>query len=221
MPDYTLYSFWKSSCSARLRIALNLKCIPFRVVPVDLLKDEQASEAHRELNPSRSVPLLLGKNGLRIGQSMAALEYLEEAHPQIQLLPPALDIEGRAIVRALANIIACDTQPVTNLRILKRVRSIGGNAEDWARKLVLDNLAAYEAVITNCAGDYSYGDTVTISDACLLPAVWNARMFGIDVTQFSVISKIVERLERLGAVQQSSYTKQPDTPEEFKSGQSC
>lgn len=217
MSEYTLYSFWKSSCSARLRIALNLKGIPYKSVPVDLLKGEQTSDAHKKLNPSGSVPLLLGETGFKIGQSLAALEYLEESHVGTQLLPPTSDVQGRAIVRTLASIIACDTQPVTNLRILNRVSALGGNAETWAQDLMADGLQAYEVVTALWAGNYSYGDSVTIADACLLPAVWNAKKFKVDMSRYPTIVKVVERLEQLEAVQRSFYSRQVDTPEEFRS----
>lgn len=133
MADYTLYSYFRSSCSARLRIALNLKDIPYDVVPVNLVRDEQLSEAHRALNPSATVPLLLfrrpERHGFRVGQSVAGLEFLDEVHPQTPLLPPAGDAEARAVVRALVHIVAADTQPVTKLRVVRRVRALGGDAD--------------------------------------------------------------------------------------------
>lgn len=217
MSEYTLYSFWKSSCSARLRIVLNLKGISYKVVPVDLLNGEQTSTAYKNLNRSGSVPLLIGESGFKIGQSLAALEYLEESHTGTHLLPPTSDVQGRAIVRTLASIIACDTQPVTNLRILNRVKAMGGDAETWAQELMADGLEAYEAVMALWAGNYSYGDTVTIADACLLPAVWNAKKFNVDMSLYPTIVKVVERLEQLEAVKRSFYSRQLDTPDEFRS----
>ncbi len=222
MSEYVLYSFWRSSCSARLRIALNLKGIPYATVSVDLLNGEQASSHHKSLNPSASVPLLLRTEDsgrtLKIGQSLAAMEYLDEAHTEIEkkLLPPPSDVQGRALVRVLADIIACDSQPVTNLRIMKRVAALGGDAEQWNCELIEESLVAYEAVAASCAGVYSYGDNITMADACLVPAVWNARRFGVDLSQFPTISKAMENLERLEAVKKSSPFTQPDTPTEFR-----
>lgn len=208
MPEYTLYSFWRSSCSARLRIALNLKGIIYETISVDLLQHEQTTASYKNINPSGSVPLLLRndpKSPIKIGQSMAALEYLEEAHPEYSLLPPTSDIRGRAIVRTLANIIACDTQPVTNLRIMKRVRALGGDAEQWNHELMVSSLTAYEATAAPHAGRFSYGDSVTVADVCLLPAVWNAKRFGVDLTPFPTIVKIAEALEQLKAVRDVIY----------------
>lgn len=226
MTEYTLYGFWRSSSSARLRIALNLKEIPYAQVSVNLLEGAQASPEHKKLNPSASVPLLLLRNSgdstttttLKIGQSMAALEYLEETHGSAgrRLLPPATDIHGRAIVRVLANIIACDNQPVTNLRIMKRVTALGGDAEKWNRELMEESLGAYEAVAASYAGKFSYGNEVSIADACLVPAVWNARRFGVDLGRFPTISKVMHDLEGLEAVKRSAPLAQPDTPEELR-----
>lgn len=217
MPDYNLYSYYRSSCSARLRIALNLKGIAYDLVPVNILKDEQLSAEHKALNPSCSVPLLCKKGDatpFKIGQSVAALEYLDEIHP-VPLLPLKSDPEGRAITRTLVNIVSCDIQPVTNLRIMRRVRALGGNAEEWNKELMQDGLQAYEVVASNWAGKYSYGDNLTMADVCLLPAAWNAKRFGVDLGQFPTISKVVENMEQLPAVAKASYFNQPDTPEEM------
>ncbi|KAK2606033.1 hypothetical protein QQS21_003551 [Conoideocrella luteorostrata] len=220
MPDYTLYAYFRSSCSARLRIILNLKNIQYEHIPINLLKDEQLSAEHKALNPSASVPLLVSHTsagaGFKIGQSVAALEYLEEVHPEVPALPPASDPKGRATVRVLCEIIAADTQPVTNLRIMRRVRALGGNAEEWNKELMADGLRAYEAVVKDSAGRYSVGDNVTMADACLMPAVWNAQRFGVNVSQFSVLAKVVQNLSEHPAVQKAEYFRQPDCPEDLR-----
>lgn len=220
MPDYTLHSYFRSSCSARIRIAFNVKGIEYDIVPVNLLKNEQLSEEHLKLNPSASVPLLIchraKTDGFKIGQSVAALEYLEEVHPENPLLPPPSNPEARATVRTLMAIICADTQPVTNLRIMRRVRELGGNAEEWNRQLMSDGLRAYEAVAKNSAGKYSVGDEVTMADACLMPAVWNAQRFGVDVEAFPTVKGVAERLNELSAVKKAHYFNQPDTPEELR-----
>jgi len=149
----------------------------------------------------------------RIGQSMAALEWLEEAHPDARpLLPPAPDLVGRATVRSLANIIACDTQPVTNMRILKRIRVLGGDANQWARELMADGLAAYEAALAGVAGKYSYGDNVTIADVCLVPAVWGALRFEVDISAYPTIKRIFEAISEDPAVAKAHWKNQEDTP---------
>ncbi|KAI6782606.1 glutathione S-transferase [Emericellopsis cladophorae] len=215
MSDYTLYGYFRSSCTARVRIALYLKGVSCDDVPINLLKNEQASSKHKELNPSGTVPLLVDNNsGFKIGQSVAALEYLEETHPERSLLPK--DAQARATIRQLVNIIACDTQPVTNLRIMRQVRALGGVAEDWNLGLMMDGLQAYEAVAQGCAGKYSFADEVSLADCVLVPAAWNAQRFGVDMTKFPVIQGIMKNLEELDAVKRADYLVQSDTPEELR-----
>ncbi|EFQ27338.1 maleylacetoacetate isomerase [Colletotrichum graminicola] len=215
--EYILYSYFRSSCSARLRIALNLKSIPYTTIPTNLLKNEHLAPAHRALNPSASVPLLVhcAAANFRVTQSVAALEYLEETHPSSTPLLPR-DPKARAVVRSLVDIIACDVQPVTNLRIMRRVRALGGDAEQWNRELMADGLAAYEAVAQEWAGRYSVGDEISLADACLLPAYWNAERFGVDLSGYPTIREIVDGLKDHPAVIKANYHNQPDTPEELR-----
>ncbi|GKU07006.1 maleylacetoacetate isomerase [Fusarium langsethiae] len=218
--NYTLYTYFRSSCSARLRIAMNVKEIKYDLTPVNLLKNEHSSDKHKALNPSGSVPVLIppiaGSKPFRIGQSVAALEYLEEKHPEHPLLPPLSDLEARANVRALVNIICTDVQPVTNLRIMRRVRELGGNAEEWNCKLMTDGLRAYEEVAKNTAGRCSVGDELTMADACLIPAWWNAERFGVDLSAFPTVQRIAENLKDHPAVVKAHWQNQPDTPDNLK-----
>ncbi|KAK7421612.1 hypothetical protein QQX98_002079 [Neonectria punicea] len=206
--------------STRIRIALAFKSISYDVIPVNLLKNDQLSEEHRALNPSASVPVLVPHeskdNAFKIGQSLAALEYLDERHPEVPLLPPRSDPTARALVRTLADIVVVDIQPVTNLRIMRRVRELGGNAEEWNRQLMSDGLRAYEAVAEKCAGKYSMGDEFSMADVCLIPAVWNAERFGVDISQFPTVQRIAGNLNKHPAVMEGHYFNQPDTPEELK-----
>ncbi|KAM6536012.1 hypothetical protein FALCPG4_005534 [Fusarium falciforme] len=218
--DYTLYSYFRSSCSARLRIALNIKSIKYDMVYVNLLKNEQLSDEHKALNPSASVPVLINKASkgtpFKVGQSVAALEYLEEKHLQVPMLPPTSDPEARAMVRTLVDIVCVDIQPPTNLRIMRRVRELGGSAEDWNLQLMTQGMAAYENVAAGTAGKYSFGDEVTLADACLIPAIWNAQRFGVDLKAFPTISRIVENLKDHPAVVKAHWQNQPDTPENLR-----
>ncbi len=216
MSDYTLYTYFRSSCSGRLRITLNLKNIAYTPVYVNLLKGEQTSDAHRALNPSATVPLLVAhRDGdLRIGQSMAAVEYLDEKHPQAALLPT--DVKSRAIARALANIIANDVQPVTNLRILKRLRAINADAEAWSIELINDGLRAYEDTAKASAGRYSVGDDVTIADVALMPAIWGAERFSISLDPYPTVKKIAANLSEHPAFQKAHPFVQEDCPEELR-----
>lgn len=226
---YTLVTYFRSSCSARLRIALYLKNLSYNPVYINLLKGEQHDPANLAYNPSHSVPTLIpnlssdpSSNKFRITQSLAALEYLNELHPAVPLLPQ--DVQGRATVRALANIIACDVQPVTNLRILARIGALtpGSNDEkaavraQWAKELITEGLAAYEAIAKDVAGSYSVGDTVSMADVCLVPAVWGAERFNVDMHAFPTVVRVCERLAGLDAVRRAHWKSQGDTPEELR-----
>lgn len=223
-PKITLYTYFRSSCSARLRIALNLKSLSFDSVFVNLLKGEQSSAAHRAVNPSGSVPALVvefpGKPAVTITQSLAALEYLEEitssSTSTASLFPKGCDPETRAVVRTLASIVACDVQPVTNLKILKKVGELGVAREAWSKEFTENGLRAYETIAASTAGKFSVGDSITMADACLAPAVWNAQRIGIDLTAFPTVVRVMEGLEMEEVVKKANYKNQGDTPEELR-----
>ncbi|EPS33946.1 Maleylacetoacetate isomerase [Penicillium oxalicum] len=218
----TLYTYFRSSCSARLRIALYLKEIPFKPIFVNLLRDEQSTPSHRSINPSGTVPALVvqrpgpEQHPVILTQSLAALEYLDETFPDQgpKLLPS--DPETRALVRTLAQIIGCDVQPVTNLRILKRVAPFGADRTVWSKDLIEDGFRAYEALVSSSAGKFSVGDQITMADLCLIPAVWGAERVGMDMSTFPVIQKIAKNLEMEEAVQKGHWQTQPDTPEDLR-----
>ncbi|KKK12316.1 hypothetical protein ARAM_001363 [Aspergillus rambellii] len=237
-PQVTLYTYFRSSCSARLRIALALKSIPYTSVPINLLKDEQGSPQNTSVNPSATVPTLIiqrtvptnnnnnnnnnnNPHIITITQSRAALEYLDEATDLApatapKLLPPASNPEARALVRTLCDIIACDVQPVTNLRILKRVAPLGVDRAAWSKDLIEAGFRAYEALVVRSAGVFSVGDGITMADLCLVPAVWGAQRAGVDLGRFPTIKRVVERLEMEEAVRKGHWMTQEDTPEEFQ-----
>lgn len=218
----SLHTYFRSSCSARLRIALHLKKIPFTPVYVNLLKGEHLSPAYLSTNPSSTVPTLVIQRDFKepviITQSLAALEYIDEAFPDKgpALLPPLSDPESRALVRTLADIISCDIQPVTNLRILKRVEPHGVDRAGWSKDLIEHGLRAYEVIVAKSAGRFSVGDQITIADLCLIPAAWGAERVGVDLRAFPVIHRIVINLEAEEAVKLSHWANQGDTPEEFR-----
>ncbi|KAL6831696.1 glutathione S-transferase [Trichoderma camerunense] len=220
-PTYTIYSYFRSSCSARLRMVLNLKGIEYELIPVNLLKNEHLTSEHKARNPTATVPLLIrtagDRSAFKIGQSVAAIEFLEETHPQgHHILPPASNPEARAATRALAGIIACDLQPVTNMKIMKRLRAMGANAEQWNKEIMTEILEAYESAVKDWAGEYSVGDEITLADVCLLPAVWNAQRYGVDLDQFPIITRISEKLSKHPAIVKAHWQNQPDTPEELR-----
>lgn len=208
-----LYSYWRSSASYRVRMALNLKGLDYRIEPVHLVRDggRQYSPEYAALNPQQLVPTLVdGQNVIR--QSMAMLEYLEEIAPEPALLPA--EPLARAQVRAIANAIACDIHPLNNLRVLKYLVGKLGveDAEkmSWYRHWTETGLAAVESLVRETAGEFCHGDTVSIADCCLLPQVYNARRFDCDLTGLDHIQRICTRLESLEAVRQAAPENQPD-----------
>lgn len=224
-PLFHLHSYFRSSCSARLRIACNLKQIPLTYSYINLLANDQTSASYTQINPSKSVPTLTldpqsdTPSGpfADITQSLAALEYLEEAFPgRYPLLPLATNQIGRAQVRTLANIIACDVQPVTNLRILSRVRALGGDGASWAKDLMTEGLLAYEAIVSSTAGKFSVGDQVTLADVCLVPAVWGAQRWGVDLNQMPVLMGVYENMGKMEEVDRAHWQRQEDTPQDLR-----
>lgn len=212
----TLYGFYRSSCSARLRIALLSKQLKFESVPVDLPGGLHLKDEYARFNPSRSVPtLVIAGHKAPITQSMAMLEYLEEMYPNSPALLPK-DAIARAQVRALANIIACDVQPVTNMKVLKRVEALGEDRNKWARDFHADGFTAFEAIIKDTAGKYSVGDDITLADICLVPACWNAERFGLNLDKFPTIMRVYETLSSVSAFQEGHWRKQSDCPKDMR-----
>lgn len=214
MSDYKIYSYFRSSCSARIRIVMGLKGLSFETIPINLLKDEHLSDEHRARNPSMTVPLLVCPGNFTIAQSVAALEYLEETHPDTPTLPS--DAKARAVARSLVNIINADTQPVTNMRIMRLVKPLGQDPAEWNKKLMADGLRAYEASAAKSAGKYSVGDQVTMADACLMPAYWNAERYNVDLSEFPTLNKIAANLNEHPAVKAAHPFRQPDCPADLR-----
>ncbi|MCP3020738.1 maleylacetoacetate isomerase [Cupriavidus basilensis] len=210
-----LYSYFRSSASYRVRIALQLKGLPYEYLPVHLLRDggQQLQPAYRALNPDALVPTLLDDDHVLI-QSVAMVEYLDETHPEPPLLPgSALD---RAYIRALALEVACEIHPLNNLRVLKYLKHTLGVAEEakdaWYRHWVE---LGFESVNTNLvrsgkAGRFCFGDTPTLADICLVPQVFNAQRFNIDVARYPAIAKVFDACMALPAFQQAEPKAQPD-----------
>ncbi len=211
-----LYSYFRSSASYRVRIALNLKGLPCEIVPVHLLRQggEQFSEAYRKLNPDALVPALQLEDESVLTQSLAIIEYLEEVHPSPALLPAsAID---RAWVRSLSLAIACDIHPVNNLRVLRfLVNELGVSEDDknrWYRHWVEQGLASVEALLSRDArtGRFCSGDTPGLADCFLVPQVANAQRMHCDLTSMPTIRRINDACLALEAFAAASPARQPD-----------
>ncbi len=212
-PKLVLYSYWRSSASYRVRMALNLKGLDYEVRPVHLVRDggQQHSAEYLALNPQGLVPTLVD-GATVITQSLAMLEYLEERHSAPALLPG--DAAGRARVRAIASAIACDIHPLNNLRVLKHLVGEVGVDESaklaWYRHWTQTGLQAVEKMLAQGAGDFCHGDEPSIADCCLLPQVYNAHRFNCDLSGLQAIGRICTNLEALDPVHRAAPEQQPD-----------
>lgn len=214
-----LYSYFRSSASYRVRIALNLKGLPYEVVPVHLLRNggEQFSPAYRKLNPDALVPALVDEvdgEERALNQSLAIIEYLDETHPALPLLPQ--DPFDRAHVRGIALSIACDIHPLNNLRVLRYlVRDLKVSEDDknaWYRHWCEQGLAALETTLSldRRTGRFCYGDTPTLADCCLVPQIANAQRLNCDLSAMPTVMRINETCLALEAFAKAAPANQPD-----------
>jgi len=186
-----LYDNWRSSAAYRVRIALNLKGIAYEQVPIDLRAGAQHEDAYRRENPEGLVPCLVD-GGLRLRQSLAIIDHLDERVPEPPLLPadPALRAEARAIALA----IACDIHPLNNLRVLQYLERELGLDEAarlrWYRHWIATGLDALEAELRDRAGTFCLGEQPTVADLCLVPQMYNARRYACDVDPYPTLRRI-------------------------------
>jgi maleylacetoacetate isomerase len=208
-----LYTYFRSSASYRVRIALHLKGLAFEPRYVHLLRKEQTAPAYRDLNPQGLVPTLVDGSTV-LTQSLAIIEYLEETHPEPPLLPATA--AERAQVRSLAYLIACDTQPLQNLRVLRYLGHELGVDEmrrtAWIIHWIRESFIALEARLAKSplAGAYCWGDRPGLADICLVPQVYNARRFDCELRDFPRIVQISDRCLELPTFQAASPDQQDD-----------
>lgn len=214
-----LYTYFRSSAAYRVRIALNLKGLPYDAVPVHLVRDggEHLASPYQNVNPERLVPALdTGDTDASIAltQSLAIIEYLDEAHPGTPLLPRrAID---RAYVRALALSIACDLHPINNLRVLRYLTGTLGVSEAdkdaWYKHWCLQGLQAFETQLLRQGrhGRFCHGDSPTLADCVLIPQMYNARRFNVDLSTTPTLVGIDERCMQIEAFRLAAPESQPD-----------
>lgn len=210
-----LYSYFRSSAAYRVRIALNLKGLDYEYAPVHLLRDggQQLKPEYRALNPDGIVPTLVDGDEV-LSQSLAIIEYLEETHPEPPLLPrPPAD---RAFVRAIALQVACEIHPLDNLRVLKYLKHQVKTPEDvkdaWYAHWVEMGFTSLEKRLAGDqrVGALCFGDTPTVADLCLVPQVFNARRFKIDMSRFPTLERIADHADQIDAFQRAAPAQQPD-----------
>lgn len=213
-----LYSYWRSSAAYRVRIALQLKRLPHEIVPVHLLREggEQHRADYRALNPQQRVPALL--NGHRvITQSLAIIEFLEENFPDHPIMPATA--RERARVRSLAQLIACDIHPLNNLSVLQYLEREAGQAQQqrdaWVRHWIVQGFEALEVLLAEnpSTGDFCEGELPSMADCCLIPQVYNAQRFGVDLAPYPTIRRINDYCLGLPEFDAARPERQPDAPQ--------
>jgi maleylacetoacetate isomerase len=213
MAKLTLYTYWRSSASHRVRIALGYKGLSYEPVFVNLLEGEQRREEYKRLNPMGYLPCLV-VDGTKFVESTAILELLEELYPDPPLLPKRP--EDRARVRALVQIVNSGIQPLQNLSVLDRVGEDKERRLEWVRHFMTRGLAAWEVLATRFAeetgskGPYAYGDTFTLADVLLIPQLCAARRFGVDLSPYPTILRVDEATRDLPFVKAAHPDAQPD-----------
>jgi maleylacetoacetate isomerase len=209
-----LIGYFRSSAAFRVRIALNLKGLGVEHASRHLRKGEQAAPDYAALNPQKLVPALVLDSGEVLTQSLSILEYLEETHPEPALLPR--DPVGRARVRALALIVAADIHPIQNLRVMAYLRERYGQTEEgafaWSRHWIETGFDAYETMIAKDrrTGAFSHGAQPSMADLCLVPQVFNAGRFKVDMSRYPTIRRIYDTCMKHRAFDAAQPAKQPD-----------
>jgi maleylpyruvate isomerase len=180
-----LYDYWRSSAAYRVRIALNLKGVAYDAVPVDLRTGAQSDASYKSINPQGLVPAIETDDQV-ISQSTAIMEWLEETHPQPPLMPA--DPSGRAAVRAMMAVVACDIHPLNNLRVLNSLKADFGASQDqidtWIAHWITAGFDALETMIDQHGQGFSFGEAPTLADCCLIPQVFNARRFAVGLDRW-------------------------------------
>lgn len=212
MATLTLYSMWRATAPYRVRIGLALKGLAFDYVPLDFAAGEQRGEAYRRVNPQALSPTLEA-DGLRLTQSLAILEWLEETHPHPALLPSAP--ADRAVVRAMADIVACDIHPLNNLRVLQALNAmghvIGGEAQQaWGARWINDGFAALESLVARHGDGFAFGATPTLADCLIVPQVWSSSRFKVDMAPFPALAAVAALAADHPAFQAAHPERQPD-----------
>ncbi|KHD89053.1 MAG: maleylacetoacetate isomerase [Bdellovibrio sp. ArHS] len=217
MASMTLYNYFRSSTSYRVRLALSVKGLDYEYKPVNLLKSEQRSEDYLKMNPLGGVPTLL-HNGRYIPESFAIMEYINEIFPEPALFPQ--DAYLRARVRQVCEVINSFMHPMGNLKTLKYLEEHHGydlaKKEEWAAHWLNQGLETLEKILQEFSGKYSFGDAITMADLFLIPQLLTCQRYKVDISKYPTLVKINENCKALPEFAKAHPFKQIDTPAEFK-----
>lgn len=207
----TLHSYWRATAPYRVRIGLQLKGLDYGYVAVNLLEGNQHQAAYRAVNPQRLTPALDIGDGEILTQSLAILEWLDETHPEPALLPKtALD---RARVRAMADIVACDIHPLNNMRVNRALEAMEVSAPrraKWVERWIVDGFQTLEPMVAKYGQGFAFGDTPTVADCCLIPQVYSAQRYKVDLEAFPAIRAVAEHAAQHHAFIAAHPDNQPD-----------
>jgi maleylacetoacetate isomerase/maleylpyruvate isomerase len=207
----TLHSYWRATAPYRVRIGLNLKGLPYDYVPVNLLKGEQHAPDYVATRNAQHLTPALEVDGQVLTQSLAILEWLEETHPSPPLLPQAPF--ARAVVRAMAALVACDIHPLNNLRVQQALEGLGVDAAArlaWSQRWIVEGFSALEPMIAAHGAGFAFGDAPTLADCCLAPQVYSAHRYKVDLSPFPAIAAAAERAAAHPAFAAAHPDRQPD-----------
>ncbi|WP_374469182.1 maleylacetoacetate isomerase [Phenylobacterium sp.] len=206
-----LHSYWRATAPYRVRIGLNLKGVAYDYAPVHLVEGVQHSEGYKAINRQELIPALTTPEGRVITQSLAILEWLEETHPEPALLPK--DPADRALVRAMAAIVACDIHPLNNLRVQQQLTALGVDAagrDVWSKRWINDGFAALEPMVTAHGRGFAFGASPTLADCCLIPQVYSAHRYGVWLDPYPAIAGVAQRAAEHPAFAAAHPDRQPD-----------
>ncbi|OQW50577.1 MAG: hypothetical protein A4S09_01940 [Proteobacteria bacterium SG_bin7] len=213
MSSVALYSYFRSSSSFRVRIALNLKDIEYEIKPIHLLKDggQQKKDNYKKFNPMGEVPCLV-HDGKYLAQSMAIIEYIDGNFPGHALFP-AIPYDA-ALVRQICEIVNSGIQPIQNLKVLQKIEKDFGADQDtknkWAHYWIQEGFVALEKILESLAGSYSYKNKLSAADCFVIPQVFNAKRFSVDMKQFPTIQRIFDSCMNVPAFERAAPENQPD-----------
>jgi len=208
----TLHSMWRATAPYRVRIGLGIKGLPYDYVGIDLVGGEARRAPYTDLNAQGLVPALVTDDGV-LTQSLATLEWLEETHPAPPLLPASP--RDRAIVRTMAEIVACDIHPLNNLRVLQALGSLGHpmggpDQQAWGADWIARGFAALEPMIARHGDGFAFGSTPTMADCCLIPQIWSSSRFKVDLEPYPALRAVYEHAGQHPAFIAAEPARQPD-----------